>query len=55
MNYIDLVKGIGIGMIAGAAVSTACTPKKRHAKTTAGKVVKTAGRILNDVQDSMGL
>lgn len=55
MNYKDLFKGIGIGMAAGAAVSAVCMPKKKSAKTTAGKVVKTASRILNDVQDTMCL
>lgn len=55
MNYKDFVKGVGIGMVAGAAVSAMCMPKRKNAKTTAGKMVKTASRILNDVQDTMCL
>jgi len=55
MNKMDFIKGVGLGMVAGAAVSMMCTPKKKHAKTTAGKMIKTAGRILNDVQDTMCL
>lgn len=55
MNYKDFIKGVGIGMAAGAVVSMMCMPKKKHAKTTAGRMVKTASRILNDVQDTMCL
>lgn len=55
MNYKDFIKGVGIGMLAGAAVGAACMPKRKHAKTTAGRMVKTASRILNDVQDTMCL
>ena len=55
MKNKDFIKGIGIGMVAGAAVSMMCMPKKKRAKTTAGRMVKTASRILNDVQDTMCL
>lgn len=55
MNYKDFIKGVGVGMAAGAAVGMMCMPRKKHAKTTAGKMVKTASRILNDVQDTMCL
>ena len=55
MNYTDFAKGVGIGMAAGAVVTAALKMKKRSARTTAGKLVKTAGRILTDVQDTMGM
>lgn len=55
MNYTDFAKGIGVGMAAGAMVTAAMAMKKRSAKSTAGRLVKTAGKILTDVQDTMGL
>lgn len=55
MKYKDLFKGMGIGIAIGIAICTMCMPKKKCAKTTAGKMVKTASRILSDVQDTMGL
>ena len=55
MNYMDFAKGVGIGMVTGAAVGIAMMPKKKTAKTTAGKFMKTAGRILTDVQDTFNM
>ena len=55
MNYFDFAKGVGIGMVTGAALGMVLMPKKRSARTTAGRLIKTAGRILSDVQDTMGM
>ena len=55
MNYMDFAKGVGIGMVTGAAVGIAMMPKKKNARTTAGKLVKTAGRILADVQETFNM
>jgi gas vesicle protein len=55
VNYMDFAKGVGIGMVTGAAVSIAMMPKKKNARTTAGKLVKTAGRILSAVQETFNM
>ncbi len=55
MNYMDFVKGVGIGMVTGAVVGISMMPKKKNARTTAGKLVKTAGRILTDVQETFNM
>lgn len=55
MSYTDFAKGVGVGMAAGAAVTAAAVLKRRSARSTAGRLVRTAGKILTDVQDTMGL
>lgn len=50
----DFAKGIAIGMIAGGAVGAmAAMPKKRA--SAAGRFLKTAGHIIENISDSMGL
>lgn len=53
MSYTDFAKGVGVGAAAGFIMTAALTMKKRSARTTMGKVIKTAGKILTDVQDGM--
>ena len=55
MNYMDFAKGVGLGMVAGAVVSVSMMPRRKSARTTAGKLVKTAGRILSDVQETFNM
>lgn len=50
----ELAKGIAIGMVAGAAVGAlAAMPKKRG--SAMGRMLKTAGHIVESISDAMGL
>ena len=60
----EFAKGIALGMIAGAAVGAVSTssrkvatppamPKKRV--SAAGKLLKTAGHVMENISDALGL
>ena len=52
--YTDFAKGIMIGMVAGAAVgAVAAMPKK--GSTAAGRFLKTAGHIVENISDALGM
>lgn len=52
--YTAFAKGIAVGMIAGGAVGAIIAmPKKRV--TAAGKLLKTAGHIMENITDTLGL
>ena len=57
MNNIDFIKGVGVGVIARATIGMAAAPftKKKCTKTFAGKVMKTAGEILENVTQVLGM
>ena len=50
----EFAKGIALGMIAGAAVgAVVAMPKKRV--YAAGKLLKTAGHVMENISDALGL
>ena len=54
MMYTDFAKGIAIGVIAGGAVGAmVASPKKRG--TVAGRMLKAAGHIVEDLSDAFGV
>ena len=58
MNNMDFIKGIGIGVVAGATIGMAVSPmcgKKKRVKTICGRVLKTAGEIVENVSNTLGL
>ena len=55
MNSMDFIKGMGIGLVAGAVVGMAVTPKKKNMKSVTGKALKTAGEIVENISDAIGL
>lgn len=56
MNRMDFIKGLGVGMAAGAAIGAAMMPaKSRKKKTIAGRVLRTAGEIAENLTDVMGI
>ena len=56
MNSMDFIKGMGIGMVAGTARSMAVMPKKKNnLKSVTGKALKTAGEIVENISDAIGL
>ena len=52
MNNMSFIKGIGIGMIAGAAVGMVAAPKK---KSGIGKAIKNIGAAVESVTETIGL
>lgn len=57
MNNMDFIKGMGIGVIAGATIGMAVVPKKKgtNAKSFAGKALRAAGDIVENISDAMGM
>ncbi len=56
MSDMRFVRGICIGMVAGAAVGAAMVPRKKSTKNSfAGKAIKTASEVLDQVSDVLGL
>lgn len=52
---MKFTRGMFIGMVAGAAVGAALTPKKKSGKHYAGKALRTAGAVIDQISDVMGL
>ncbi len=48
-------RGMVIGMIAGAAVGAALMPKKRNGKHYAGRALRAAGGVLDQISDILGV
>ncbi len=50
----SLIRGIGLGMIAGAAVTAAVMPvdKRRFMRSRAGRVVKNIGQAAQSITDT---
>ncbi|MDR0838506.1 MAG: hypothetical protein LBN99_02555 [Oscillospiraceae bacterium] len=44
-----MMKGIAIGVVAGAALGMVAAPKTRDAKRAAGKFLRAAGEVIEDV------
>ena len=42
------IKGATIGLIAGAAIGVAVTPKSKNCKKMTGRVLRTAGEIIDN-------
>jgi len=51
---MELIKGIGIGMVAGAAIGMLVAPKKKSKANMIGKAVKAAGEVINNVTGILG-
>ena len=47
-------RGIVIGMIAGAAVGVTLMPKKKVGKNYAGRAIRAAGTVLDQISDILG-
>ncbi len=55
MKNSDFVKGLGLGMVAGASIGMAIAPKKKRSKSVAGKALRTAGDIVENVSSALGM
>lgn len=54
MNSMDFAKGMGLGVIAGATIGMAVAPRKKGSKSMAGKALKAAGEIVENITDAIG-
>ena len=50
MNHHPFLGGVGLGMLAGAALSMAIAPKKKDLKRTARKAMRTMGDLAEDLR-----
>jgi len=55
MTDMRFVKGMCVGIVAGAAVGAAFMPKRKNGRNVAGKALKTAGEILDQITDAIGI
>ncbi len=53
MNKMSFVKGMGAGMIVGAAVGMAVMPKKTKSGTV-GKAIRSIGDVVENVAATLG-
>ncbi len=53
MTEHPFLKGVGLGMLAGAAVGAAMMKNEKTIKRTAQKTVKSMGRLAEDAADSL--
>ena len=58
MDTKNMMKAVGLGMVAGAAVSMAAAPHKKHKttmkKSNIGKAIRAMGDVLEDVEHALG-
>ncbi len=53
MSEHPFLKGIGMGMIAGAAVGAAMMKNEKNIKRTAQQTVKSVGKLAEDAADNL--
>ena len=58
MDTKNMAKAVGLGMVAGAAVSMMAAPHKKHKtamkKSNIGKAISAMGDVLEDVENALG-
>ena len=55
MKDHEFAKGMGLGVLAGAALGAAMMPRKKHSvKKAAGKAMKTVGQVMENLSEDMG-
>ncbi len=56
MNTTQFLRGMGVGVAVGAAISMAVTPRaKSMRKSPAGKAIKAVSEVMDNITDAMGL
>ncbi len=49
MTRTGFVKGIAIGVMAGTAIGMVMAPKGKNSKSAAGKALKAAGEVIDNI------
>ena len=52
---MKFARGMFVGMVAGAAVGAALMPKKKNVKRFSGRALRTAGAVIDQVSDILGV
>ena len=55
MKTMDFLKGMGAGMMVGAALSMVIVPDKRNAKKRISRMFRAAGDVIEDLSGAIGL
>jgi gas vesicle protein len=56
MKAMDFLKGMGAGMMVGAALGMVIAPDKRGGgKKRLGKMIRAAGEVIEDLSGAIGL
>jgi gas vesicle protein len=55
MNSMNFVKGVGVGLVLGSAVSMVVMPhnNKRNGKNMIGKALRTMGEVIESISDAV--
>ncbi len=49
MTKTGFVKGMTIGVVTGAALGMVIAPRGKHSKSAAGKALKAAGEVIDNI------
>ncbi len=55
MKMMDFLKGMGAGMMVGAALGMIVVPDKRSGKKRLSKMIRAAGDVIEDLSGAIGL
>ena len=55
MKMMDFLKGMGAGMMVGAALGMIIVPDKRCGKKRLSKMIRAAGDVIEDLSGAIGL
>ena len=55
MKTMDFLKGMGAGMVVGAALGMIVAPDKRGGKKRLSKMIRAAGDVIGDLSGAIGL
>jgi hypothetical protein len=55
MKCTDFVKGVAVGMVAGGTVVGVIKHRKKKPCGVVGRILKTAGHIVETLSDAMGI
>jgi len=55
MEKYDFFRGMGIGLVTGAAIGVAMMPKKKSLKSSAGRTIRAVGDVVENISSAMGM
>ena len=55
MKTMDFLKGMGAGLVVGAALGMIVAPDKRGGKKRLSKMIRAAGDVIEDLSGTIGL
>lgn len=53
-KQMNLVKGLGLGLMVGAGVGMMLAPQKKPGKRTVSKALQAVGDVLEDIEAALG-